>query len=55
MIKNPIKRVVKNYISDPLVNVDTITARLGYEMVKNFEKPKTTISNFKINLLVQCG
>jgi acylglycerol lipase len=47
--------VVKNYKSDPLVNADTITARLGYEMVKNFDKLKMTIRNFKINLLVQCG
>jgi len=47
--------VVKNYKSDPLVNADTITARLGYEMVKNFKRLKATISNFKINLLVQCG
>ncbi|MFX1595780.1 MAG: alpha/beta hydrolase [Promethearchaeota archaeon] len=47
--------VVKNYKSDPLVHADTITARLGYEMVKNFKNLKATISNFKINLLVQCG
>jgi len=49
------QEVVKNYKNDPLVSADTITARLGYEMVKNFKNLKVTISNFKINLLVQCG
>jgi alpha-beta hydrolase superfamily lysophospholipase len=47
--------IVKNYKSDPLVKADTITARLGYEMVKNFNRLGATIRNFKINLLVQCG
>ena len=47
--------VVKNYKTDPLVNADKITARLGYEMVKKFKNLKAVISNFKINLLVQCG
>lgn len=47
--------VVKNYKTDPLVNADKITARLSYEMLINFKNLKTTIKNFKINLLVQCG
>jgi alpha-beta hydrolase superfamily lysophospholipase len=47
--------VVKNYKTDPLVNADKITARLGYEMIKNFKNLKAVVSNFKINLLVQCG
>lgn len=47
--------VVKNYKADPLVNADKITARLGYEMVKNFKNLKKVIENIKINLLVQCG
>jgi len=47
--------IVKSYKSDPLVKADTITARLGYEMVKNFKRLGVTIRSFKINLLVQCG
>ena len=47
--------VVEDYKNDPLVNADTITARLGFEMIKNFKNLKLVISNFKINLLVQCG
>jgi acylglycerol lipase len=47
--------VIEDYKSDLLVNTDAITARLGYEMVKNFNNLKTTISISKINLLVQCG
>lgn len=47
--------VVKNYKKDPLVNADKITARLAYEMVKNFKNLKAVIRNFKINLLIQCG
>ncbi|MFX1303997.1 MAG: alpha/beta hydrolase [Promethearchaeota archaeon] len=47
--------VVNNYKNDPLVNADKITARLSYEMLRNFKKLQTTIENFKINLLVQCG
>ena len=47
--------VVKNYKSDPLVNADKITARLGYEILKNFKNLKAVIGNFKISLLVQCG
>jgi alpha-beta hydrolase superfamily lysophospholipase len=47
--------VVKNYKTDPLVNADKITARLGYEMIKNFKNLKAVVNNFKINLLVQCG
>jgi alpha-beta hydrolase superfamily lysophospholipase len=47
--------VVKNYKTDPLVDADKITARLGYEMVKNFKKLKMVIGAFKLNLLVQCG
>lgn len=47
--------VVNNYKNDPLVNADKITARLSYEMLRNFKNLKATIENFKINLLVQCG
>jgi len=47
--------VVKLYENDPLVNTDKISARLSYEMVKNFKQFKTFIGNFKINLLIQCG
>ena len=47
--------VVKNYEADPLVNANKITARLGYELVKNFKTLKKVIENIKINLLVQCG
>lgn len=47
--------VVESYMNDPLVNAEKITARLGYEMVTNFNNLKKVIGNFKINLLVQCG
>ena len=47
--------VIINYKTDPLVYADKITARLGYEMVKNFKNLKKVIENLKINLLVQCG
>ncbi|MFX0140366.1 MAG: alpha/beta hydrolase [Candidatus Hodarchaeota archaeon] len=47
--------VVKSYKNDPLVNANKITARLSYEMVKNFKEFKTFIRNFKLKLLVQCG
>jgi alpha-beta hydrolase superfamily lysophospholipase len=47
--------VVKSYKNDPLVNANKITARLSYEMVKNFKEFKTFIGNFKLKLLVQCG
>lgn len=47
--------VVKKYENDPLVNANKITARLSYEMVKNFDDFKTFIGNFKLSLLVQCG
>ena len=47
--------VVKSYKNDPLVNADKISARLSYEMVKNFKDFKTFIGNFKVNLLIQCG
>ncbi len=47
--------VVKNYTTDPLVYAEKITARLSYEMLRNFKNLKTTIENFKINLLIQCG
>jgi len=47
--------VVKAYENDPLVNADKITARLSYEMLKNFENLQATIGRFQIPLLVQCG
>ncbi len=47
--------VVKAYESDPLVNADKISARLGYEMVKNFKDFQSFIGNFKLSLLIQCG
>jgi len=47
--------VVKAYENDPLVSADKITARLSYEMLKNFENLQTTIGRFQIPLLVQCG
>ncbi len=47
--------VVQNYKNDPFVNAENISARLAYEMVKNFNNLKRVISDFKINLLVQCG
>lgn len=47
--------VVEAYKADPLVNADKITARLSYEMIKNFKNLKATIGNYKISLLVQCG
>ena len=47
--------VVKAYENDPLVNADKITARLSYEMLKNFKNLQTTIGRFQIPLLVQCG
>jgi len=47
--------VVKAYENDPLVNADKITARLSYEMLRNFEKLKETIGRFQIPLLIQCG
>jgi len=47
--------VVKNYKNDPFVNAEKISARLAYEMVKNFNNLKRAIRDFKINLLVQCG
>jgi len=47
--------VVKSYQNDPLVNSNKITARLSYEMVKNFDDFKTFIGTFKLSLLVQCG
>jgi len=47
--------VVKNYEDDPLVYANKITARLSYEMLKNFTNLKKFIGNFKISVLVQCG
>jgi len=47
--------VVKNYENDPFVNAKKITARLSYEMLKNFKNLKKFIGDFKISLLVQCG
>ena len=47
--------VVKEYEEDPLVNADKISARLSYEMVKNFKHFKTFIGDIKISLLIQCG
>ena len=47
--------VVRLYKNDPLVNADKISARLSYEMLKNFENFKTFIGGFKLSLLVQCG
>ena len=47
--------VVKAYENDPLVNADKITARLSYEMLKNFKNLQATIGRFQIPLLVQCG
>ena len=47
--------VVKNYKNDPFVNAEKISARLAYEMVKNFNNLERVINDFKINLLVQCG
>jgi len=47
--------VVKAYENDPLVNANKITARLSYEMLRNFENLKVTIGRFQIPLLVQCG
>ncbi len=48
-------KVVKAYENDPLVNADKITARLSYEMLKNFKNLQETIGRFQIPLLVQCG
>ncbi|MFW9943235.1 MAG: alpha/beta hydrolase [Candidatus Thorarchaeota archaeon] len=47
--------IVQAYKQDPLVNADKITIRLGWELMKNFEKVKSITSNLKIPLLVQCG
>jgi alpha-beta hydrolase superfamily lysophospholipase len=47
--------VKESYQNDPLVNANKITARLSYEMVKNFDELKTFLGDFKLSLLVQCG
>jgi acylglycerol lipase len=43
------------YENDPLVHAGVITARLGYEMLKNFKEIPNFIGNFKLPLLVQSG
>ncbi|MHA1294870.1 MAG: serine aminopeptidase domain-containing protein [Promethearchaeota archaeon] len=47
--------VIKAYQEDPLVYADKITARLGWEMMTNFENVTSFIGNFKLPLLIQCG
>ena len=47
--------VVKAYIEDPLVQYKFITARLGYELLKNFKDASTFVVNFKLPLLIHCG
>ena len=47
--------VVQAYENDPLVNADKITIRLGWELMKGFEKYDTITNNLKLPLLVQCG
>ncbi|MHA1658829.1 MAG: lysophospholipase [Promethearchaeota archaeon] len=47
--------VIKAYEEDPFVHAERITARLGYEMMKNFKGVLSFASTFKIPLLMQNG
>lgn len=47
--------VVNAYNSDPLVYTKKITARLGYEMLKNIELVLPSVRTFKLPVLVQVG
>lgn len=47
--------VVQAYENDPLVNADKITLRLGWELMKYFEKFDPITSSLKLPLLIQCG
>jgi lysophospholipase len=47
--------VVQAYESDPLVNSDKITLRLGWELMKYFEKFAPITSSLELPLLIQCG
>jgi alpha-beta hydrolase superfamily lysophospholipase len=47
--------VVRAYEEDPLVIADKISIRLGWELMKNFEKFGLITSNLSLPLLVQCG
>ena len=47
--------VVQAYENDPLVNADKITLRLGWELMKYFEKFDPITSGLKLPLLIQCG
>lgn len=47
--------VVQAYETDPLVNAEKITLRLGWELMKFFEKFYPIANSLKLPLLIQCG
>ena len=47
--------VVQAYETDPLVNADKISLRLGWELMKYFERFSPITSSLKLPLLIQCG
>jgi alpha-beta hydrolase superfamily lysophospholipase len=49
------EEVVKQYIEDPLVHHEKVTARLGKEMLVKFGHLNEIVEDLQLPLLVQCG